>query len=47
MNSKWVYTSANQTGGDSAVAAAVVPWQNNTRIWWENPGDGVCEQRYL
>ena len=47
VNSKWAYTSADQTGGASAVAAAVVPWQNNTRIWWENPGTGVWEQRYL
>ncbi len=49
INSKWVYTTADQAGGASAVPAAVVNWQNNTRIWWNDPSTPAhsFEQRYL
>ena len=47
INSRWAYTSADQAGGADPVATAVLPWANNTRIWWENPTTGDWEQRYL
>lgn len=47
INSKWVVTTADQTGGPDAVDPAVLPWQDGTRIWWENPTTGVWEVRYL
>jgi hypothetical protein len=46
INSRWVLTTADQAGGSSPVEEAVVPWQNDTRIWWDNP-TGSWEQRYL
>jgi Doubled CXXCH motif (Paired_CXXCH_1) len=50
VDSKWVYTTADQAGGSSAVASAVVPWQNDSRIWWKDPSDTTGEtwtQMYL
>jgi hypothetical protein len=37
VNSQWAVTSADQAGGANAVAVAARPWQNDTRIWWEDP----------
>jgi hypothetical protein len=50
VNSKWVYTTADQAGGSSAVAPAVVRWQDGSRIWWKDPADATGEtwvQKYL
>jgi len=50
INSRWAYTSADQTGGTAEVDPAVMPWQNDTRIWWDPPNDATpnnYEQRYL
>ena len=37
INSKWAVTSADQTGGANPVPVAARAWQDNTRIWWEDP----------
>jgi len=37
INSKWAVTSADQNNSGGTDPVTAVPWQNNTRIWWEDP----------
>ena len=44
INSSWAVTSADQNNSGGTDPVTAVPWQNGSRIWWEDPtptGSGI------